>query len=501
MKNFLWLYTDVCGSTNPVGGQWAKAADRAAQNTGKTKGVYLSRMLRSWSKGYILDRKSIPLRGPYQRVSRIDDKSLAAELKLHLQSLGKWIRAQDLVDYVSIPENLAHHRFEKPISLRTAQRWMEKLGYRWRKEPAGQYSDGHEHDDVVHYRQNVFIPAWKHYQPRMREWKEDNIAAEVPKAINSSNHGVVMWFHDESTFYANDRRKQRWVHKSESAVPQPKGEGASLMVAHFVSGDYGWLCSPDSDAGGGDRLDSGKSALVLFKAGKSRDGYFTNNDILAHAKTAMDILAKNYPHEDHVLIFDNAPTHLKRADDALVARRMPKGPSKTWGVSKICRDSNNNIILGANGKPMKETVCMGAGCLPDGTSQPLYFPEGHEKAGWFKGMAQVLIERGYANASRLKTECKDFKCPANRTDCCCRRLLYTQPDFTHVESLLETTCRSRGFDVIFLPKFHCELNFIEQCWGYAKRIYRMKDRSSSEADLEHNVVSSLKAVPTLSMRR
>jgi transposase len=38
--------------------------------------------------------------------------------------------------------------------------------------------------------------------------------------------------------------------------------------------------------------------------------------------------------------------------------------------------------------------------------------------------------------------------------------------------LLETACEARGFRAIFLPKFHCELNFIEQCWGYSKRVYR-----------------------------
>jgi hypothetical protein len=39
----------------------------------------------------------------------------------------------------------------------------------------------------------------------------------------------------------NDQRKRCWVHKLEMAVPQAKGEGASLMVADFVSADYGWL--------------------------------------------------------------------------------------------------------------------------------------------------------------------------------------------------------------------------------------------------------------------
>ncbi|OAX31822.1 hypothetical protein K503DRAFT_666537, partial [Rhizopogon vinicolor AM-OR11-026] len=60
-----------------------------------------------------------------------------------------------------------------------------------------------------------------------------------------------------------------------------------------------------------------------------------------------------------------------------------------------------------------------------------------------------------------------------------------------VVSVLEALCRARGFDIIFLPKFHCELNFIEQCWGFAKRMYRMKGSSSSEATLEKNVVDSL----------
>ncbi|KIJ64675.1 hypothetical protein HYDPIDRAFT_51337, partial [Hydnomerulius pinastri MD-312] len=76
-----------------------------------------------------------------------------------------------------------------------------------------------------------------------------------------------------------------------------------------------------------------------------------------------------------------------------------------------------------------------------------------------------------------------------------------EPDFVNVESLLEASCRARGFDVIFLPKFHCELNFIEQCWGFAKRIYRMKERSSAEDVLERNVIDSLDAVPLLTMRK
>jgi hypothetical protein len=71
----------------------------------------------------------------------------------------------------------------------------------------------------------------------------------------------------------------------------------------------------------------------------------------------------------------------------------------------------------------------------------------------------------------------------------------------HVDTILETTCNARGFKVIFLPKFHCELNFIEQCWGYAKRIYRLNPESSREDHLERNALAALDAIPLESMRR
>ena len=50
---------------------------------------------------------------------------------------------------------------------------------------------------------------------------------------------------------------------------------------------------------------------MLFKVGKARDGYFTNEDILQQAGTAMDILTQHFPSDDHVFVFDNATTHLK----------------------------------------------------------------------------------------------------------------------------------------------------------------------------------------------
>ncbi|KZT63047.1 hypothetical protein DAEQUDRAFT_681078, partial [Daedalea quercina L-15889] len=126
--------------------------------------------------------------------------------------------------------------------------------------------------------------------------------------------------------------------------------------------------------------------------------------------------------------------------------------------------------------------------------QALYFPDGHERAGDFKGMVVILKECGYMDVDSLRAECKDFKCPPHVERCCCRRLLYNEPDFREVESLVETHCKSRGYEIVFLLRFHCELNPIEQCWGFTKRKYHEYLPSSLEADLERNVVSALSTI-------
>ncbi|KAF8221976.1 hypothetical protein L208DRAFT_1527289 [Tricholoma matsutake] len=82
-------------------------------------------------------------------------------------------------------------------------------------------------------------------------------------------------------------------------------------------------------------------------------------------------------------------------------------------------------------------------------------------------MAVILEEHGCAQ--KLHAECKNFKCTPPALDCCCCQLLFNQPDFQDVDTILGAAYgEARSFQVIFLPKFHGELNFIEQCWGYAK---------------------------------
>ncbi|RDB19555.1 hypothetical protein Hypma_013355 [Hypsizygus marmoreus] len=421
--------------------QWKAASLQTAKSLGH--GTYQAKILCEWTRAFIADPDFIlthKYKGALGR-SLIDDEDFAQEIKLHLQSIGVFCMAEDIVNYVARPE--------------------------------------------------IFLPAIATLEARTRKWGSADGEGQV---LEPGQRRVVLWFHDESTFYAHDQRRLRWVHKSEKAVPYAKGEGASLMIADFVSADYGWLRS----------LDGKESARIVFKAGKARDGYFDNENIRAQAAIAMDILSKWFPDEDHVLVFDNATTHVKRAEGSLSAMKMPKGPSEVFGVEVNVMGADGKPVYGPDGKILKKKVPMGNGKFVDGSEQEFYYPnkDGESLRGQFKGMAKILEERGIDIGGK-KAQCgkKFLDCPAGSTICCCHRIMFNEPDFVNVDSILETEAKARGFQVVFLPKFHCELNFIEQCWGYVKRRYRMFPPSSKEDDLERNVLASLEEVEVVTMRR
>jgi hypothetical protein len=265
----------------------------------------------------------------------------------------------------------------------------------------------------VWYRQNVYVPAWKDVSAHMQHWTKEN----VPEPLSFDGRRVIAWFHDESIFYAHDRRKKSWRHKDASATPYQKGDGPSLMIADYVSADFGWLTS----------LDGKNSAQKIMKPGKNRDGYMTHDDIEVQAELAMDVVSEAYPNFDHIFIYDNASTHLKRADGARSARKMPKSvPISTvnkkrdnWLVEITDRDpTTGKPIYLPDGSLRKVKIRMEGGFLPDKSPQLFYFPDDHDKfPGLFKGMAIILQERGFENAHHLKAQCNPtFTCAPGATD-------------------------------------------------------------------------------------
>ena len=216
------------------------------------------------------------------------------------------------------------------------------------------------------YWKEVFLPKWKEFMDRMTTWDKD-LKEHLPPGGNR----VIVWFHDESVFYAHDHRKRVGTTKMP-VLNYAKGEGVSLMVADFVSANFGWFTSPDGN----------KSACCLFRPGANQDGYFTNEEIIEQVDKAIKILHEYYPGSDfdHVFIYDNAMTHLERAKDALSARKMPKNtpkPGKKLGGQGIQTQSGYWKACISYRSVDKIEILMHDGHFENGKPQSLYFPMDH----------------------------------------------------------------------------------------------------------------------------
>lgn len=81
-----------------------------------------------------------------------------------------------------------------------------------------------------------------------------------------------------------------------------KGEGVSIMVSDFCSPDLGWLKLQDGS----------HKTRVLFKAGKSHDGYFNCNDLCQQTELTIELFEDNFPGNAVAAFgFDNTPGHQK----------------------------------------------------------------------------------------------------------------------------------------------------------------------------------------------
>jgi hypothetical protein len=101
-----------------------------------------------------------------------------------------------------------------------------------------------------------------------------------------------------------------------------------------------------------------------------------------------------------------------------------------------------------------------------------------------KGAQTVLTERGLwqtkgGDGKKFQMDCKCCKKERSRgyvgkldlarRNCCARRILAAEADFVEQKSQLEELAERRGHLAFFYPKYHCELNHIENYWGWSKR--------------------------------
>jgi hypothetical protein len=167
-------------------------------------------------------------------------------------------------------------------------------------------------------------------------------------------------------------------------------------------------------------------------------------------------------------MFNNAPSHQKCATNTISATKMVKSASYfiflNLFVLSISQDPKHHWVHHPGGPHMYN------GINPlTGAQQSFYFSDNHPHyLGWFKGMEQIIHEHGLWPNAGLTVECTGLKCPSGPATCCYCHLLYTQSDFTLQKPLLQEYIELCGHLCDYYPKYHCELNFIEQYWDTVK---------------------------------
>ena len=92
------------------------------------------------------------------------------------------------------------------------------------------------------------------------------------------------------------------------------------------------------------------------------------------------------------------------------------------------------------------------------------------------------------------------KCSVGSVGCCVQQILELQPDFKEQCSLVQEVIEEAGHLCLFLPKFHCKLNFIEYFWGTVKR-YLWENCDYTFTALQENLPKALASASVEPIRK
>ena len=251
------------------------------------------------------------------------------------------------------------------------------MGFSYHEVKKGVFVDGHERKDVIKYRNDVFLKAWKEASRRFVDFQDGSW--EMPRNLQPEEKPLILVTHDESTFNANDGKRRLWTQGGEQPL-RPKGKGKGIMVSGFLT--PGGILEVPSHVSNAQLLedptwlrnDEGvpiRQALQYLEYG--RDNYWTGEKMVEHTKFAIKILECAFPGCEGFFAFDNASNHCAYAPDALLATKMNLGPGGKQPLLRDGWDHSQNL------------------------PQPMVFGQDYPVLalrGKPKGIRQVLLERG-----------------------------------------------------------------------------------------------------------
>ncbi|CAG8827726.1 14992_t:CDS:2, partial [Cetraspora pellucida] len=287
------------------------------------------------------------------------------------------------------------------------------------------------------------------FEHRMPIFSGDNM--EVETWPDSNIKPLILVTHDECIFSAYNRSRSLWIPYGEQPL-QKKGEGRSIHVSEFLTDICGRLVLPDKMQPS-DKFP--REACVITYPGKNNDGWWKAEDLINQVTNhAISIFEARFPGCQALFAFDNATSHSAFSRNALIANHMNLGPAGK-------QEKLHSTSYFHKGRKYDQDMVF----LSD-----YYISELRGKA---KGLKEVLKKRGLWPEEGLRL--KEV-----------RELISQQPDFLAQKGQLEEIIIAAGHQIIFYPKFHCELNYIETFWAlnsvplltirqYARKAFRYMD--------------------------
>ena len=126
MQSLLSFYTNPQSYTYE---KWGASSYQAALSL--NRGQHCARQLCLLVRQFITDRTILPI-NPYGSWNKtlLIDEDLANEINIYLQSIGPEISGKKIMDFINDDLDLrSRHGIDKKISLKTAQRYLNALGY------------------------------------------------------------------------------------------------------------------------------------------------------------------------------------------------------------------------------------------------------------------------------------------------------------------------------------------------------------------------------------
>ncbi len=251
----------------------------------------------------------------------------------------------------------------------TALKWMKELGFTRCRAVKGYYTDQHNRDDVVFYRDNVFLPLMEEIKARFIVYDGDDMENETWPIDGKP---IVLVTHDESTFFEHDEKAFLWMEGDKKAL-RSKSRGRSLMISGFVCACHGFMKAIINNVH--------SKSYILFEAGTNREGWWNNDKLVQQVQDCFPLIKHLHPNADILFAFDNSMAHHKRPPNGLCVELL------------TLKDGGKNIPL------MKETTFTDINGVIH--SQKMQLPDGTPK-----GMRTMLMERGKW-MPHMKTICAD----------------------------------------------------------------------------------------------